>query len=307
MNYTSHQVEQDGDPTIHAVPLPMPIVRKKSDGFQGESVHDIVGYEDTTSSSKDGRWGETSSTSHLRYPYMACGRLFTTFEGSNYSCSASLIGKRLVLTAGHCVSPGASSRVHKNIKFFPNYPAERNSYDVETVYVMEGWARQGLLQYDVAILRLKTPITDKGYHGVAVDIPFGARPRSNYQHFGWWSLSYPSQPPFDGSVQISDGGPPSIDPFRLSGNGYFWGKRYEAVSRSDLTKGASGGPMFINPSNKLPKRIILNGHTPTLHSRIQYVNGVNSFKYDHLPNCMLTPYFGSAVREFIQKVISDNI
>ncbi|NAS10596.1 trypsin-like serine peptidase [Poritiphilus flavus] len=327
METENFEINHNSDSTIDAIPCPLPILKKNENKNIRESIDDIVDYSweqfPKSSSTRvwediegqpdeilllDDRWSITSDISHKHYPYNASGRLFSSYQGKNYSCSASLIGEGFVLTAGHCVSPGKSNDVHENIIFSPNFPKHTLNVQAEKAFIMDGWTKLGLFQFDLAILKLKTPISNTGYHGVVVDIPWGAKPRSQYSHYGWWGCSYPAQVPFNGNNQIVDGGPPAYSPFTFHGDGHFWDGTYEAQNKNDLTGGSSGGPMLINPSNNLPKKIILNGFNPNSQfSRIQYINGVNSFKYHRWPKIMMTPYFGDKVRRFIIDVISANI
>lgn len=58
---------------------------------------------------------------HTTYPYSAAGRLYFTIPGQgDYACSAAVIAKRIVLTAGHCVyTPGVG--FHTNFQFMPAF------------------------------------------------------------------------------------------------------------------------------------------------------------------------------------------
>lgn len=40
------------------------------------------------------------------YPYKTAGKLFMKINGKPNHCSASSIGNNIVITAGHCISPG---------------------------------------------------------------------------------------------------------------------------------------------------------------------------------------------------------
>ena len=56
------------------------------------------------------------------YSYSTVGKLFFTDEDNiNRTCTASVIGKRIVVTAGHCVYPGNSKRQNTNFYFIPGY------------------------------------------------------------------------------------------------------------------------------------------------------------------------------------------
>lgn len=55
------------------------------------------------------------------YPYTAVGKLFFTIGGSPFVCSAAVIQRRVVVTAGHCVHSGTSAGFHSNFVFAPAF------------------------------------------------------------------------------------------------------------------------------------------------------------------------------------------
>jgi V8-like Glu-specific endopeptidase len=56
------------------------------------------------------------------YPWVAVGKLFFTGAlGGNFVCSASVINRRVLATAGHCVYDSAVNRFHSNFLFVPGY------------------------------------------------------------------------------------------------------------------------------------------------------------------------------------------
>jgi V8-like Glu-specific endopeptidase len=66
--------------------------------------------------------GSSASFSADRtYPYTAVGKLFFTINGSPYVCSASVIQRRVVATAGHCVHSGTASGFYSNWVFVPAF------------------------------------------------------------------------------------------------------------------------------------------------------------------------------------------
>lgn len=55
------------------------------------------------------------------YPYVTVGKLFFTKGGSPFVCSASVIQRRVVATAGHCVHSGTAAGFHSNVVFVPAF------------------------------------------------------------------------------------------------------------------------------------------------------------------------------------------
>jgi hypothetical protein len=57
------------------------------------------------------------------FPAAPIGKLFFTQNGGNYVCSASLIGYKYVVTAGHCLHDGSNSPdgYSTNVNFCPSY------------------------------------------------------------------------------------------------------------------------------------------------------------------------------------------
>lgn len=65
-----------------------------------------------------------AATASQVYPYKAIGKLFFTIPGAgNFACSASIISRRIVLTAGHCVHSGTNgnSGFYTNFLFVPAF------------------------------------------------------------------------------------------------------------------------------------------------------------------------------------------
>lgn len=66
--------------------------------------------------------GASASLSADRaYPYVTVGKLFFSIGGSPFVCSASVIQRRVVATAGHCVHSGTASGFHSNWVFVPAF------------------------------------------------------------------------------------------------------------------------------------------------------------------------------------------
>lgn len=80
------------------------------------------------------------------YPYRTIGKLFFSINGSPYVCSASVIQRRVVSTAGHCVHSGNSSGFHDNFVFVPSFRdgiAPFKSWNWRYVITTGTWAGGG--------------------------------------------------------------------------------------------------------------------------------------------------------------------
>jgi V8-like Glu-specific endopeptidase len=80
------------------------------------------------------------------YPYSTIGILFFSIDGVPYLCSASVIQKRVVATAGHCVHSGTSSGFYSNWVFIPAYRdgiAPLQTWNWNAVIVTGTWAGGG--------------------------------------------------------------------------------------------------------------------------------------------------------------------
>ncbi len=129
----------------------------------------------------DGYTGATNKT----YPYRASGKLFFNEGSSTFVCTASLIGKGLVVTAAHCVSDFGKNTFHTNYRFVPGYKngvAPYGNWTVKAVYVLAAYAngtdscaQSGVIcKDDVAVMALnsqagKFPGTSTGFYSYGWD------------------------------------------------------------------------------------------------------------------------------------------
>jgi V8-like Glu-specific endopeptidase len=80
------------------------------------------------------------------YPYTTIGKLFFSINGSPFVCSASVIQRRVVATAGHCVHSGTSSGFYSNWMFVPAFrdgTAPFLTWNWRYVIVTGTWATGG--------------------------------------------------------------------------------------------------------------------------------------------------------------------
>ncbi len=81
------------------------------------------------------------------YPYRTVGKLFFTIPGQgNFICSGSVLRKRVILTAGHCVHSGTSAGFYSNFMFVPAYRngvAPFGTWDWQYVATTPTWVSGG--------------------------------------------------------------------------------------------------------------------------------------------------------------------
>ncbi|MBC7456514.1 MAG: trypsin-like serine protease [Massilia sp.] len=80
------------------------------------------------------------------FPYRAAGKLFFSINGAPYICSASVIARRIVATAGHCVHSGTASGFYSNFVFIPAFldgTAPFGSWAPRLVGVTTTWSSGG--------------------------------------------------------------------------------------------------------------------------------------------------------------------
>ena len=66
--------------------------------------------------------GEAAAYSADRaFPYRAVGKLFFSANGEPFTCSAAVIQRRVVATAGHCVHSGSPDGFYEHFLFVPAY------------------------------------------------------------------------------------------------------------------------------------------------------------------------------------------
>jgi V8-like Glu-specific endopeptidase len=65
--------------------------------------------------------GSAPFSADRSYPYITVGKLFFSINGSPFVCSASVIQRRVVVTAGHCVHSGTAAGFFDNWVFVPAF------------------------------------------------------------------------------------------------------------------------------------------------------------------------------------------
>ncbi|MDO5712209.1 MAG: hypothetical protein Q4P32_10785 [Micrococcales bacterium] len=176
----------------------------------------------------------------VRVPTTA-GKLFFTYGGSDYVCSASSVNSRsksLIMTAGHCVHSGPHAGWHRNFAYAPAYYNGRAPYGIWTwqrALTFRGWADSGRFDYDQAFIAVNPKngvrlVNRVGGNGLVVG---ASNLQKSVRVFGW-----PAERPFTGGI-----------PYYCDGR---TGKRSGSIDATlgcAMNGGASGGPWLINRVN----------------------------------------------------------
>lgn len=215
----------------------------------------------------------------VRYPNRAVGKLYFNQGGGSYVCSASVVQKNALLTAGHCLSNGRGG-LSKNIKFVPAKKGAKKPFGTWAcgkIAIPKAYHNGANIEYDYAFCKVKKNNLSEsiskytGWLGMAWGGPMLKL---------WNSFGYPAAPPFNGQTQHSCQG-------SLSSTVNFYSGGYDNIGMGcDQTGGSSGGPWiwrFKRPG-------------------ANYANGVNSFKVivngQLRKKEMFSPYFSSDLANF---------
>jgi V8-like Glu-specific endopeptidase len=234
------------------------------------------------------------NNSYAGYPSKTIGRLFFTLEGSDYSCSASVIRAHTLVTARHCVFDYSTGKFGSNWVFYPDY----NNGKADTSIGTGTWTAEFAftwttgaagMNYDIGLLALHDE-NGKGCHGDTGTNPIehytgylGYTTGGDFSQRQWAVFGYP------GETNTTDGNP-------FNGN---WEIRTDAATGnvndsiggiytntieigSDMTGGASGGPWIIgyNPGGSSTFTYGSNNtYKANTHNDGNFANSVNSFKF----------------------------
>jgi len=186
-----------------------------------------------------------------KYPYRAAGQLFFKENGSSYICSASMIKRGVLVTAGHCVVDNSTGNFYNSFQYIPSRKKKSAPYGIwegAKVYVLNsyrynqsGECINGVIcKNDVAVIVLKPK--DGKYAG---------------DYTGWFgyginTYSYAKVQGLLGAQITQLGYPASHDQAtmmqRTDSLGIKAGSDYKnnTVIGSRMTGGSSGGPWLVN-------------------------------------------------------------
>lgn len=221
------------------------------------------------------------------YPYSTIGVLFFTQRGTDYRCSAAVVGENAVWTAGHCLHDGSGDPAGKSVDlvFVPAYKngnAPFGLWDAEDSNLQPSleWENNRDLRYDFGGVILNPNSSEKTIQEVVGSLGFAYNLNPN-QH--WFNFGYPTDDPFNGTtMQICAGS--------FARNTATYGFPYPMGMGCDMTPGSSGGPWIINFSGS-------TGNT-------NYLNGNNSFRFTGFTEELYSPYFGEDAKDLLDTISS---
>jgi hypothetical protein len=208
------------------------------------------------------------------YPRSPVGKLFYTLNGKNYVCSASLIGYKYVVTAGHCVSDG-SGHWSTNVLFCPSYDSSQGGpnpavgcWTTNLLVTTKRWLNHGEADADVGIaiygnsgtLINQYPGDAVGWFGYAWNWSIG----QHEEMFGYPSADRPATA--HNSYADFNGGKIFVTSAEEAGYTIDWGTYPNSkFIGTTQTPGCSGGPWVYRYGMK---------YLNTWNNN--WVNGVNS-------------------------------
>jgi len=203
--------------------------------------------------------------------------IFSSSDAVNFVCSASLVNKKVLLTAGHCVSDGRGNW-HKNVLWAPGYLQGDLPFGVVAAakgFVFSGWFNNSYLPGDFGFLVLSEPKGEElGWLGILT----GGSPNGK----AWDQTGYPAAPPYDGEKL-------TINSSAFGARDCRYGNPCTVAVGSPLTGGSSGGSW--------------NRFYSEEHGLV--TNGVNSYGYSSCNVNMYSPYFGSDVWNLYQMAVAE--
>lgn len=174
------------------------------------------------------------------FPYRTTGWFtFKTHDKKNFRCSAALISRSILLTAGHCVHDGGGGSAFWITEgtFYPAFadgPSGYGSATAAAFFTTPGWFRRGALDkgYDVALVVLNKRMDTATEIGT---------------HTGWLSVCLENcLHPFWQNTQLGYPGNYYNGLHMTEGRHLEYSDGFDYRSGSGMEGGSSGGPHIAN-------------------------------------------------------------
>lgn len=180
------------------------------------------------------------------YPFRATGHFaFINAAGGSFRCTASLIGKSILVTAGHCVHQGgnkpgrpAAQGFNKNGAFYPARTGDTFPYGYATANYMvttSKWFSTGAITegYDVALVVLNKPVGTTTEFGTQVGWYGFCQANCLRPYWSLTQLGYPAN--YYSGMYMTEGQHIEVN---RSNTDFYHG--------SGMQGGSSGGPHIAN-------------------------------------------------------------
>ncbi len=229
---------------------------------------------------------------YLIYPISVVGKLFFTQNGQNFVCSASVINRSTLATAGHCVHAGSGGVAgwSSNLLFCPSFnpggvnPA-RGCWSWLLIATSFQWFNAGNIDRDYGCIvtpAAGTLIANRvgnvtGWSGRAWNWP------TRQSTIAW---GYPAAAPFAGNRIVTAF---STEWYQLNRNASE--SQLSKYIGNDMTGGSSGGPWWISMVHNNLEYADTDGSNLTDpvqtagFGKTPFINGVNSHKRCTQANC----------------------
>jgi len=236
---------------------------------------------------RDGPYGPFQRNTHPRrytsFPTSPVGKLFFTLPSGNYVCSASVIQRNTVVTAGHCNY--GNGQFATNRLFCPSYNnagvnPERGCWSAVNSKTSAGWVGSGDPDYDYACL-IMAPT------GTVWNAPIGnvtgwfGRAWNFASRYVERDFGYPAAAPFSGRLIVDVASPEWYE------HDFTAGGQVSKIMGNDMTGGSSGGPWVLGFNHASAEFADTDGSIETDPGG-NWVNGINSHKRC-VGNCQSPP------------------
>jgi V8-like Glu-specific endopeptidase len=204
-------------------------------------------------------------------PYAAVGRILARLNGANKSGSAWAAGRKAIMTAGHCLFNDAAGCWIDALQFAPQFQGTPllGTWRGVSAHVLAGWRDTYDRAYDMGVVILEKPLP---VSVAPVGCLYNSSPNaSQFQGVGYPEIWYSNDFPFDGNV-----------PWYCTGRQLGAGRIQKMAS--PMTRGASGGPWFVQKDQTV------------------YANGLNSYRLTTEPEQLRSPYFGAGVGKLMEVI-----